>query len=183
MAERDQSEGRSTRACAMRMVSATVRASKMLAFWNLRPTPSPTHSYGGLRSIERPFTTMSPAVRSPPSAMQRRRVVLPAPLGPTRLNSSPRRAVKSMPSRTRRLPNRLRTPLTSRAAPAPFAPAAGAASAAARSSGASALCPSRRPPRKRRMTSGPMPSGAARITSTKVTPMTSFHMYGMFPLR
>ena len=35
----------------MRSDSATVSASNVVAFWNLRPTPNATHSYGGLRSI------------------------------------------------------------------------------------------------------------------------------------
>ena len=128
----------------------------MLAFWNLRPTPSRTHSYGGRRSIEWPFTAMSPAERSPPSAMQRISVVLPAPLGPTRLRSSPRRAVKSMPSRTSRLPKSLADPahLEGRARSrrhrrrARRRPRRDAAPAPPRSR------PSRRPPRRRRMTSG-----------------------------
>jgi hypothetical protein len=61
----------------MRMVSATVSASKMLAFWKLAADAQPHALVRRRRSIERPFTAMSPAERSPPSAMQRSSVVLP----------------------------------------------------------------------------------------------------------
>ena len=71
-ARRNQ-DGRSRIAEAMRRLSATVMLSKMLAFWNLRPSPARTQNAGPSRRMVRPHSSTSPAERSAPSATAHQR--------------------------------------------------------------------------------------------------------------
>ena len=172
----------------MRRHSATVSVSKTLAVWNLRPRPKRTQACGGACAMSCPSIRTVPALRSAPSLMQRISVVLPAPLGPIRLTSSPRCATKSMPDSTFRLPKCFDTPASSITG-APLsttgrtgASASTAVPAACATSAAAALL--RRPNRRsRRARGGSKPCGSSTITRTKATPRNSFQMKGRLPLR
>ena len=102
--------------------------------------------------------------------MQRIKVVLPAPFGPTRLSNSPCVALKLIPSKTFKLPKCLRTCSTAIALAPELASPANGAGAAGRKIAvwlepvASAL-------RRRKMCRmrGAMPRGIATITTTKAS--------------
>ena len=175
---RDQRRAFTRRDRATASASSTVRSSNTLAVWNFRPMPSRTHSKGGRRPMSRSLSAMVPALRSLPSLMQRIKVVLPAPLGPTSDNSSPWRASKLTSRSTVRLPKRRTTPDSFRASrPRPSRPARGSAVAQASD-----------PPvagarRRRPVSPGSRPRGMTTITNTKAMPSSSFHTNGRSPLR
>ena len=106
-------EGRSCLVRATPRQSATLKVSNTEAAWNLRPSPRATMRCGGRRWIDCPMILTDPSERSPPSARHRINVVLPTPLGPTRLTSSPQRAENDTSERTDRLPKLLDSPATS----------------------------------------------------------------------
>src|SRR5207253_1988742 len=75
--------------------SRTVRSGTSDGLWKVRDTPLPRTVWAGLWLTSRPSTRIRPAVTRWSPVTQLRKVVLPAPLGPTR--------AWMVPSRTERL--------------------------------------------------------------------------------
>ena len=84
--------------CASRMLSSTVWLSNTVGFWNLRPMPSSAISASSSRvRSAAPSNITSPSSGRVLPVITSIIVVLPAPLGPMTLRSSPRSTMKESP--------------------------------------------------------------------------------------
>src|ERR1700722_16955752 len=132
--------------------------------------------------MELPLILTEPPERSRPSARHLISVVLPAPFGPTRLTSSPRRAEKATSESTERLPKCLETPETSTTTSAAEASAAFHPSVASATVGRlDDLLRKTAPSASRRLPKSP--AGSTTITTMKQTPTISSQTKGRLPER